>query len=124
MSIETNAKYLALCESISKAIISGDLEKKLDVLKLQAGELGIEGSDFDALVEQQKKSVDKLQKDQKTISKHKGLLIIICLVAIAIEWVIGVRGGISLWTVIWLLFINLLTTMVIIFGVSYFINKK
>ncbi len=124
MSVKNNAKYLTLCEAVLRAIKDGKLAERLDVLKLQAAELGIEGQDFDTLIEEQKQAAEKGAKDVKAIGKHKTLIYTICLAAIVAEWVIGVRGGISLGTVIWLLLANLITSLVVIFGVSFILNKK
>lgn len=124
MSIKNNAKYLTLCEAVSSALKEGKLADRLDVLKLQAAELGIEGQDFDALVEQQKQTVEKEAKDVKAIGKHKTLIFTVCLAAIVLEWIFGIRGGVSLWTVVWLLLANVLTVVVIAFAVSFMLNKK
>lgn len=184
MSMETNAKLFALRETIAMAIKDGNLESKMDVLKLQAVELGVDEKALNDLIEGQKKQVQKQNKVLQIVKEKKGLLWTICLVVVIIEWAIGlsiaipsnkvnednntvvqeiVEGNLAMDTIaydsinidnseitnvktiesqetenvvdassqsfsfssiIWILLVNLLTILVIIFGLAYVLNKK
>ena len=124
MSIKNNAKLFALQEAVSEAIKDGSLEKKTDVLRLQAGELGIDESGFNELVKQQRDEISRTDRQMKKLSPKKPILYIVCAVLIAVEWTIGLRGDVTFWTIFWLLLINIVTLLVVVFVTSYLLNRK
>ena len=124
MSMETNAKLLALRETIAKAIKDGNLEKKMDVLKLQAVELELDEPALHKLIEEQKLQVLKQGKTLQIVREKKTLISIICLVIIAVEWLIGLLCSVSFTTITILLIINLLTIIAVLFSVAFWANKK
>lgn len=124
MSIKNNAKLFALQEAVSEAIKDGSLEKKTDVLRLQAGELGIDESGFNELVKQQRDEISRTDRQMKRLSPKKPILYIVCAVLIVVEWIIGLRGDVTFWTIFWLLLINIVTLLVVVFVTSYLLNRK
>lgn len=96
----------------------------MDIINLQAAELGLDVQDVNNLIDEQRQVVGKQKKVAAIVGPHKTLLTIVCVIAVLVEWLIGARGGISFSTVIWLLLINILTILVIVFGVAFFVNKK
>ena len=124
MSIKNNAKLFALQEAVSEAIKDGSLEKKTDVLRLQAGELGIDESGFNELVKQQRDEISRTDRQMKKLSPKKPILYIVCAVLIVVEWIIGLRGDVTFWTIFWLLLINIVTLLVVVFVTSYLLNRK
>ena len=125
MSVQTNAKLFALRETIKQAMKDGELEKKMDVLKLQAVELGLDEKDLNNLIEEQKKQSINQKKVLQIVQEKKILLISLCLIAVVLEWVIGLWiAKFSFGTIIWLLIVNVLTMLMIVFGLAYIFNKK
>ena len=124
MTIQNNAKLYALREAITKAIKEGNLEKKMDVFKLQAVEVGLEEQELNTLVEELKNQTNKQNNVGQIVSKKRKLLSIICFVCVLAEWVIGLLINFSWATVIWLLVANVLTVLLIVFCVAYLINRK
>lgn len=124
MTIQNNAKLYALREAITEAIKEGNLEKKMDVFKLQAVEVGLEEQGLNTLVEELKNQTNKQNNVGQIVSKKKRLLSIICFVCVIAEWVIGLLINFSWTTIIWLLVANVLTVLLIVFCVAYLINRK
>lgn len=181
MSVQTNAKLYALRETIANAIKDGNLEKKMDVIKLQAAELGLEEKTINQLISEQREIVNKQNSIIQIIRKKKTLLWIVCLAVVIIEWIIGLsitlpsksnegisNNGIaitvvdeknaldkslssesaiteftenkddvnlknvsdssnsyfSFMTIIWLLIINVVSLLIIVFCLAYFLNRK
>lgn len=124
MTIQNNAKLYALREAITEAIKEGNLEKKMDVFKLQAVEVGLEEQGLNTLVEELKNQTNKQNNVRQIVSKKKRLLSIICFVCVIAEWVIGLLINFSWTTIIWLLVANVLTVLLIVFCVAYLINRK
>lgn len=141
MSAQTNAKLFALRETIANAIKDGSLKKKMDVLQLQAAELGLEEQALNNLIAEQKKMLNKQNTIIQIVQGKRILLSALCLIAVAIEWGIGLwialppqaeeavnesvaESSFSFSTVIWLLLANLLTILLIVFVIAYILNKK
>ena len=117
-------EFDAFRESISNAIEAGSLEQRMDTFKLRAVELGLGQHQLESMIEEVKLKIAKAEKDRKRLSRNKNLLYAICAVAVIIEWVFGLRGDVSFWTVIDLIVANLITLVVIVFVISYLLNIK
>ena len=125
MSTVTNLKLFAIREAISKAIKENALEARMDVIKLQAAEIGLDEKSLEDLILEQKRSSEKQNKIQQVVSKNKIKYGVIGFAAVALEWIIGVSlGPLSLSKVLWLLALNLITTLLIVLVLSYRLNKK
>ena len=125
MSTVTNLKLFAIREAISKAIKENALEARMDVIKLQAAEIGLDEKSLEDLILAQKWSSEKQNKIQQVVSKNKIKYGVIGFAAVALEWIIGVSlGPLSLSKVLWLLALNLITTLLIVLVLSYRLNKK
>ena len=125
MSTVTNLKLFAIREAISKAIKENALEARMDVIKLQAAEIGLDEKSLEDLILEQKWSSEKQNKIQQVVSKNKIKYGVIGFAAVALEWIIGVSlGPLSLSKVLWLLALNLITTLLIVLVLSYRLNKK
>lgn len=122
--METNEKFLAFREAIKKAIKEGNLQSKMDVLKLQAVELGINQEVLHAMIEEEKADAAKQNKMSDIIAKNKSMIIGICIAAVVIEWIIGLRGNVSFLSIIGLLVVNVITLLAIVFGFAYYLSKK
>lgn len=139
--METNAKIFALRETITNAIKDDCLEKRLDVLKLQAEEIGIGESALKKMIDEQRSQVNKQNKVLQIVQGKKSLFSTLCLIAVAIEWGIGlwialspktvevvnenvVKSSFHFSTIIWLLLANVLTILIIVFVVAYILNKR
>ena len=124
MSIKVNAKINNLCEAVEKSIQEGRLEREMDILRLQAAELGLSDEDLNKIIDEKKDQVKKNIKEMQIVNSNKKYILAICAGLILVEWIIGLWAGLSFFSVIIILLINLLTIAVIVFGVAYLLNRK
>ena len=124
MSNETNVKFFALREAIKTAIKQNTLENEMDVIKLQAVEMGMDLQLLDAMIEEEKQNVLKEKKLSTIVAEKKTLIICVCIAAVAIEWFLGLRGGGSFLSVIGLLVVNIITLVAIVLGFAYYFTTR
>ena len=91
--VEIKAKMMALQEAIASALQNHTFEKELDVLKIQAAELNLSQADFNALVEQAKKTVSTQQNVAYFVGYHKKAIMSVLGVLVGLEWIIPILCG-------------------------------
>ncbi len=125
MSMESNAKVYSLQQHIQGYIKEGTLSEKMDVLRLQAAELGLDDQHLRELITEAQAIVQKEQQVATIGQRNKTLISVTCIAVVVIEWILGLMmGGFSLGKIIGLLVINILSILIVVFAISALINKK
>ena len=125
MSMENKAKLVALRESIKNAIENGNLVEKMDVLKLQAADLGLNENNLNELIDEVNRQNDTNIKVASVANNNKTLLTCIIVGIVVVEWILGlVISNVSLATIIWILVVNVITIVLVLVLISIIVNKK
>ncbi len=125
MSMENNAKLFALRETIKQAIKDGNLVEKMDVIKLQSIELGLEDLELNELIKEIKKEQEKHEEVSGIAQANKKLLVGVSAALVIVEWVLGlIIAKLSLAVVLWLLLANIVTIFIVVIATSIIINKN
>ena len=125
MSMENNAKLVVLHETITTAIKNGNLSDKMDLIKLQAAELGLSDTDLKKLINNGQNNADKQRKIKSIAMKHKALLSAASIGVVLFEWILGfIISTMSFGTVLLILLVNIISVIFVIIIASIVINRK
>lgn len=86
--------------------------------------MGMDLQLLDAMIEEEKQNVLKEKKLSTIVAEKKTLIICVCIAAVAIEWFLGLRGGVSFLSVIGLLVVNIITLVAIVLGFAYYFTTR
>jgi len=124
-TITENAKLIALEEAIKEAIKNGNLDSKMDLFNLQAADIGLSADDLQELISKCRRNAQDSEKVVALLAPHKRLITLAMGGLLILEWVIAFIVGIKgIGTILWVLFINLLSAFVLVFLIACIVRRK
>ena len=111
---------------IKKAIEMNQLENEMSVIRMEAAKQNVTDAELQRMISAEKRKFQVKNKAVTAAKKYKGVLMLICIVVIVIEWLLifdlnpaeGEKSGFLLTLVT-----NLFSVLVIVIGTAVYFRK-
>ena len=111
---------------IQKAIEMNQLENEMSVIRMEAAKQNVTDAELQRMISAEKRNFQVKNKAVTAAKKYKGVLMLICIVVIVIEWLLifdlnpaeGEKSGFLLTLVT-----NLFSVLVIVIGTAVYFRK-